>query len=168
VAYSLLGLVDLSKGQYDRAIAEGQRAVAIDPNSVFGYFCLSRIQELSGKPEEAIVTAETAMRLDPRNQDFYRLDMGIAYSVMGRYAEAVPALQRHLERSPNNLLAHAMLAVAYVELGRENEARAEAAEVLRISPQLSLEVWRQRSFLGLKDQTLTDRYLADLRKAGLK
>jgi hypothetical protein len=52
----------------------------------------------------------------------------------------------------------------YIELGREPEARAEAAEVLRISPGFSLEKVTKR----MPGDTWKQRYLADLRKAGLE
>ena len=59
-----------------------------------------------------------------------------------------------------------MLAGAYSELGREGEARSEAAEVLRLSPNFSLEGWRQRQ--PFRDSAVLERDLAALRKAGLK
>jgi hypothetical protein len=46
------------------------------------------------------------------------------------------------------------------------EARAEAAEVLRINPNFSLEVERQTS--GVKDPAAVEHWLTTLRKAGLK
>ncbi|HEV8718242.1 MAG TPA: hypothetical protein VGX03_36170 [Candidatus Binatia bacterium] len=46
------------------------------------------------------------------------------------------------------------------------EARAEAAAVLRISPNFSLEVWRQT--LPVTDQTRLELFFDLLRKAGLK
>jgi len=49
---------------------------------------------------------------------------------------------------------------------RSLEARAEAAEVLRLNPNYSLEVVRQRS--PLKDPAMLERHIAALRKAGLK
>ena len=61
---------------------------------------------------------------------------GVAYNEMGRYAEAVDALKRS---DQNNPWVHVNLVYAYSELGREQDARAEAAEVLRISPGFSLE-----------------------------
>ena len=69
-------------------------------------------------------------------------------------------------RNPNYLPAHRELAVVYSELGQEKEAGAEAVEVLRISPNFSIEVLRQR--LPFKNQAESERYLAALRKAGLK
>jgi adenylate cyclase len=58
------------------------------------------------------------------------------------------------------------LAFVYSELGREEEARAEAAEVLRLNPEYTLEVTKRR--LPFKDPTVFERFLAGLHKAGLK
>ena len=46
------------------------------------------------------------------------------------------------------------------------EAQAEVAELLRISPKFSLEGFRQ--VMPFKDPAESERYLAALRKAGLK
>jgi hypothetical protein len=85
---------------------------------------------------------------------------------MGKYAEAIPMLKRHLARYPNNLGAHGNLIVDYIEPGREKEAREQAAEVLRISPQFSLELFMQR--VAQKDQAFRNRFSSDLREPGLK
>jgi hypothetical protein len=51
-------------------------------------------------------------------------------------------------------------------MGREKEARAEAAEVLRINPKFSVDYYAKA--LPFKDQSVNDRIVAALRKAGLK
>lgn len=88
---------------------------------------------------------------------------GVAYNGMGRYAEAVEALKRSDQSNP---WVHVNLVYAYSELGRGQDARAEAAEVLRISPRFSLEEVERMpaNWQG----ALGQRYLSDLRKAGLK
>jgi len=48
----------------------------------------------------------------------------------------------------------------------EKEAQAEVAEVLRLSPNFSLEGVGQRT--PIKDPVVLERFLAALRKAGLK
>jgi len=63
---------------------------------------------------------------------------------------------------------HLGLAVAYIELGRDDAARAEGAEVLELNPQFSLKmVFRT---IGPKGKVLAVniRASADLRKAGLQ
>jgi tetratricopeptide (TPR) repeat protein len=85
---------------------------------------------------------------------------------MGRYEEALTAFRRVLTLYPNHVATHRQLAVVYSELGREEEARAEGAVVLRLAPGSSLEVLRQR--FPYKDPALVKRYLDGLRKAGLR
>jgi adenylate cyclase len=165
-SHRILAGTYLWKKQYDEATAEAQRAVALDPNSAAGYVVLADIMDLSGKPAEAVGLAEKAMRLDPQNREGYLFEEGWSYTQMGRYKEAIPILRRHLARYPDNLAAHSVLVVDYTELGREDEARAEAAEVLRINPHFSLERWKQTS--PQQDLTVRNRSYADLRKAGLK
>jgi hypothetical protein len=84
----------------------------------------------------------------------------------------VPLLKRFLARYPNQIAAHYNLIVAYVELGRMDEARAQVAELLRISPQLTLAGFKRSEEHGvaypLKDRALQARELADVGKAGLK
>ena len=65
-------------------------------------------------------------------------------------------------------MPHTGLAVDYIELGRDDAARAEAAEVLRLNPQYSLEMIFRT--VGPKGKVLAEnvRWSADLRKAGLK
>jgi adenylate cyclase len=87
--------------------------------------------------------------------------------VAGRYEEAVTALKKAHIFMPNNALVHVNLAACYVELGRLEEAQAEAAEILRLSPNFSLEVHRRQS-VPYKDPAVLERYVNSLRKAGLK
>jgi hypothetical protein len=51
-------------------------------------------------------------------------------------------------------------------LGREEESRAEAAEVLKLSPNFSVDVYGER--IPYKDPAQAERDMAALRKAGLK
>jgi hypothetical protein len=51
-------------------------------------------------------------------------------------------------------------------MGREKEARAEAAEVIRINPKFSLD--NHAKTLPYKDQSVIDRYVDACRKGGLR
>ena len=57
-----------------------------------------------------------------------------------------------------------MLTVVYSELGQAGEARAEAAEVLRLNPHFSLAVREQR--MPIKELAVLERHLAALRQVG--
>jgi adenylate cyclase len=166
-AHSMLGNIYLFKRQYAGALTEAQRAIALGPNDAFVYEGLATIMNNTRKRAEAIDLAEKAMRLDPRNHDRYLYIEGWSYTQMGRYEEAIPILKRNLASYPNILPSHYYLAVDYIELGREREARAETAEILRISPNFSVEKFMLRSMVN-QDETYRERVRTDLHKAGLK
>jgi adenylate cyclase len=161
------GVVYLWQKQHARAIAAGERAITLAPNSAEGYAWLANILNFAGKPEEAQGLAEKAMRLNPQYPGPWHLfEIGHAAYLLGRYGEASTALKRVLTRDPEFWPAHLHLAVNYSEFGQEAAAQAEAAEVLRLSPKFTLEIMRQA--LPYKDQAVLERALAALRKAGLK
>jgi adenylate cyclase len=166
VGHWALGTVYLWQKQYEQAIAEMERAIALDPNEVFGYAWLAETLSRVGRSEEAVGMIEQALRRKPIVADSHLSSVGTAYYLAGRTEEAIAPLKQYLTRYPNILEAHLTLAAVYSELGKEAEARAEAAEVLRINPQFSLEVHKQR--VPIKDPAVLERHLAALRKAGLK
>jgi adenylate cyclase len=165
-AYMLLGSLDLTKRRYDQAISEGQRAVSLAPNSSDGYFWLARILFFSDRPMEALAAAEKGVRLNPRHPEYCLIVVAVAYMSMGRFEEARSTFEQPLVTQPNDPAIHMWLAVIDVELGHNDDARAEVAEVLRLSPHYSLATWRQ--VYQYKDPAVKERWLADLRKAGLK
>jgi len=166
-AHVLLGWVYLWKDrQYEQAIAEAERAIALDSNNADSYMALAEILIYPGRSEEAIGWMEKAMRLNPRYPALYLRILGTAYYWTGRTEEAIAAFERALARNPNWLAAHFFLAFVYSELGQEEKARAAAAEVLRLSPNFSLEGVRQR--FPIKDPAALERMIAALRRAGLK
>jgi adenylate cyclase len=137
-ALSLLCESDWMQSRYDQAVADGERAVAINPNFAAGYHVLSDALNVDGKSEAAIRAAQKAVRADPTGKDLYSYDVGVAYVGLGRYEDAIPVLKQSLTAYPHILVSHIFLIVAYVELGHEVEARAEAAEIKRLSPQFTL------------------------------
>jgi tetratricopeptide (TPR) repeat protein len=161
-----LGSISLYQQQYEQAQAEMERAVALAPNEAGTYAALAEVLSDMGRTEEALEAVAQALRLKSEAADGHLGSVGTAYAVAGRYAEARAPLQRYLSRYPNTLHIHLMLAVVYSELGQAAEARAEAAEVLRLNPQFSLEVHKQRA--PIKDPAVLERHIAALRKAGLK
>ncbi len=165
VAHLTLGFVYLMKKQHDQAQTEMERAITLDPNFDPGYAGLSFVLDSVGKPQEAITAATKAVRLSPHQLNSLNT-LGQAYFAAGWYEEAITIFKQILARIPDHFLAHWCLAVIYSELGREEEAKAEGAEILRIVPNFSLEVGRQKWVY--KDPAVTERYIAALRKAGLK
>jgi adenylate cyclase len=165
-AHGLLSYLYSIKREYEKALAEGERAVALDPNGadVHDFYAMSLTY--AGRPEEAIPLFQKAIRLSPLGATWYFQQFGHALRITGRYEESVSAYKKALQRAPDNIIAHIGLTATYSLMGREKEAQAEAAEVLRVNPKFSLDYFAKA--LPYKDQSLTDSYVNALRKAGLK
>jgi tetratricopeptide (TPR) repeat protein len=167
LAHAALGSVYLVQKQYDDAIAAFERAVALDENFVCGQMRLAGGLSQVGRVEEGVRVGERALSLKALPfEDRCLSGVVTAYALAGRLEEAAALSQRQLQQFPNFLWAHLQLTDIYSQLGREAEAQAAAAEVLRLNPQFSLEVHKQR--VTLKDPAILERHIAALRKAGLK
>ena len=164
-ALALVSLNDGLEGRLDQAIADGERAIALNPNYAGGYWVLGEAQIRDGKPEQAISTIQRAIRLDPQSEIFYAGPLGGAYLFLERYQEAVQLIEQVVTAMPNNSYARMWLAVAYSEVGREQDARSQVSDIIRLNPQYKLPA-AERFYP--KTPLLARRYLADLRKAGLK
>ena len=147
-------------------MVEGERALTLDPNCGGCYAWYGHILNYAGRPQEAIGLIEKAMRLDPCCTDAFAYFLAEAYLFMEQYEQTIAPAKRALIPSSDNQSLHLVLATSYSKLGQEEQARAEAAEVLRINPKFSLEVLRQMA--PMKDRALLERLFAALRKAGLK
>jgi adenylate cyclase len=143
-----------------------EQAITHDPNGATSYAVLAETLGWRDRREEALQMVEQALHRKPFIPDNHLASVGIAYAAAGKPEQAIAPLKQYLSRYPNILSAHLNLAAVYSELGKEAEARAEVAEVLRINPMFSLEVHKQR--MPIKDPAVLERHLAALRKAGLQ
>src|SRR5262249_28100498 len=75
-AHLSLGFVYAQKQQYDQAIVEGERAIALDPNNAVSYARQTDALNFAGRPEEALRMVEQAMRLNPRYPPGYLFSLG--------------------------------------------------------------------------------------------
>lgn len=164
--YMIFGLVSLWQKQYDPAIAKGERTIALNPNLANGYAFLAEVLSRVGKIEEALHMVEEALLRKPWVIDEHLRSIGDTYYLAGRPEAAITPLKQFLVRYPYVLGAHLTLAAVYSELGKDAEARTEVAEVLRLNPNLSLTVHKER--VPIKDPATLERHIAVLRKAGLK
>jgi adenylate cyclase len=164
--HALLGWLYTLQGQHDKGIAECEEAVRLEPNSAAAYFYLSLALKYAGRAKESIAMSNEAIRLDPIPISIYYQSVTTTYCLTGQYKEAITAGEKAVELGPNNMVAHAFLAVAYSLNGNEEEAGNEAKEVMRINPKFSVDEWAKT--MPFKNKADKDLIIAALRKAGLK
>src|SRR5215470_3630971 len=163
-AHAQLGWVLIYRRRHDAAIAEFERAFALNPNFIDHRYAHALM--FASEPARAIEVAEANIRLDPFQPLMYSTSwMGQANYMLERYADAVRLLREFTSRRPNIQLPHLWLAAAYAQLGQHEEAKEEAAEVVRINPGFTIEGWKRLAVF--KDPKDVDHNIDGLRKAGL-
>jgi adenylate cyclase len=165
-AHGHLGFVFSMMGEHDKAVAKAEQAVALNPNSAYAHMVLGHTLRFAGRHEEAIPEYKKAIRLNPMPPTNYLFGLGMAYFWTGQYEEAIKWCKKAVRQDPDSFLTRLMMTQVYGLSGREEEARAEAAEVLRINPKFSVDKWEKAS--TVKKKTEKEKSMAALRKAGLK
>ena len=161
-AHGRLGFLYSMTKQYDKGIAEAEKAVALNPNSAMAHVMLGKTLSFASRWEESIPQYKKAIRLNPIPPNMYFYSLGVSYCNTGQYEEAIAWCEKAVREEPDSLWARIMMTVVYSMSGRDEEARAEAAEVLRINPKFSLKK------SPYKKKTDRERFLGALRKAGLR
>ena len=139
--------------------------MALSPNSAIAHLYLGKTLFFAGRNEEAIPEYKIAIRLNPIPPNLYSWSLGLSYAYMGQYEEAIAWCEKAVRQQPDDLLARMMMTVVYSLSGRDEQARAEAAEVLRIQPKFSLK--RLKKKLSYKREEDREKLLGALIKAGL-
>jgi adenylate cyclase len=163
-----LSFIYIFKRDYDKAIAEAERAVVLDPSGSEAYSQYATTLLFAYRPEEAIPMFQKAIRLNPNASTYTFVFLGHAFRNAGRFEEAVSAYKKGIQRAPDFIVAHIGLGTTYSLMGREKEARAEAEEILRINPNFSLDHFSRTALKSYKDQSAIDIVVNAMRKAGLK
>jgi adenylate cyclase len=165
VGHNLLMGVYSFRGQNDKAIAEGEKGLAISPN--FANLNVRFGETLSnvGRHDEAIERVKKAICLNPHHQPHYLSILGACYLRAGMDGNAIEYLERHVQLDPNTSFAWLSLASLYAQLGHDEEAKKAAKEVHRIAPDYSWEKYG-RGF-RFPDKEVERRFFDGLRKVGL-
>jgi Tfp pilus assembly protein PilF len=163
-AHELLGSVYIRKGQYDLAIAELQQALDMNPNDAGIFNEMGEVLLYAGQTDDAIRFMKMGLRFNPIATPGIYMELGLAYYLKERYDDAVKIVQQGLAKKPDFVGHHIVIAAAYAQLGRIEDAKLSAQEVLRRHPFFEVESY------GTIFRNLSARkHLREgLRKAGLK
>ncbi len=166
-AYGMLALTHLNAGEHDVAMEMSEKAIALAPNNaeILGGVA-SAVMRKSGQPERGAELVKKAMRLCPFYRPGLLRALGNNYRMMsGRLEEAVACYRESLKRETGYLAPYVNLTSALGELGRLDEAREAARDVLQQEPNFSIKAYT--AGLSYRDPADVERIAEGLRQAGL-
>ncbi len=142
-------------GRFDQAIAEGKRALELDPASPIISASLGAIYKNARRYDEAIAQLRDTVEMHPEFYWAHRF-LGVALELKGATAEAIAEYQRAFELNDDPVVL-ALLAHAEARIGKQNEARQILARLTeeaktRYVPAYAFSVIHLA--LGEKDQAL--------------
>jgi len=144
-AHLLLGIFHSNAGRYKEAEKELTRATNRDPYLDEGWYYLATSQLAMGETEAA---ERNFYYISPQSSyyDEREYQLGKLALLAGSDSNAVDHLLKAVAVNGNDLDAHALLALAYRDLGQKEDARQQLDAVLKIDPANRL-VYSERLFL---------------------
>ncbi len=164
LAHGVAALTAIFERDFERAQAEVDRTLALNPSSALAHNLLGTIRSYSGRPLEAIPAIEHAMRLDPAFRPQFLHFLGIAYLLAGKYETAAAMLRQRILLVPNTDFSRAVLAATLGHLGETEEARRVWGELMEINPKFSFQAYLGRQPMRPED---AEHVAAGIAKAGL-
>ncbi len=151
-----------SQGNLIQAIAEYKQALKLNPNATKVLASAAEILVKLGRAEEAVTQIKLAIRLNPYHPEWYLWNLAWAQYFAGDYEESLTSL-RQMGNPPNAVKR--ITAVVLARMNRNEEALSVGAEFLKNAPNYSFEEFVES--WHFKDNTYQDKFIEDLRKAGL-
>jgi adenylate cyclase len=162
-AHAQLGYTYTFMRQHDLAVREFEHAFDLNSNFTDWRFCPTLMW--AGMAERGIESAKRHMRFDPFALPIAQGYLGFALLTAKRYEEAAQHLREFVARSPGHPGGRTWLIASYAHMGRIDDARKEASELLRIRPNFSIESGPGRNpFRRSEDH---QHFLEGLRRVGL-
>lgn len=137
----LLAMVYQFRREFDAANAAADKALMLQPKDAITLSNLGSMLNWAGRSEEAVAVLQQAIRLDPFHPPNYLERLADAYAGIEKYDQCIEAAERGVALDSDYVGLHVSRAGCYAALGREEEARAAAAEILRTNPRFTLKAF---------------------------
>jgi adenylate cyclase len=159
----VLGRIDIFYHRYEEAKAEMDRAIAINPNDALGLAGRGNVLMWLGQTDAAVEALEQAQRIDPDLSAIDRFALSLAYYLKGRYEAAIEQAELNLRETAGANFSRIVLAAAYAEDNRSEDAARVVKTVRRIDPIFDPQEFGTKFLNPIDLEHLRD----GLRKAGL-
>lgn len=159
------GMHQLFLENHDQAIAFAEQALAEAPGMDSPYYSLGWFQMFNEAPLEGIENIKRAMRLSPITTAPRSTILATAYRNAGQLENAVTILEDTVKRFPAFLPGRVALTSCYVLMGREQEARQQAREILEKDPAYTVSRYTTPNLY--RNKATMEKWADAVRKAGI-
>ena len=160
--YAALGNACLYKRRHDDSLAAYERAIQYNPNDADILAEMGHSASVFGDTDRAVQLINRAMKLNPFYPDWYLWHLGEAFFDMSDYEEAIRTLNKMHDKTD----AYRMLTASNALLGRADEAKRNAEQVLITHPEFTIGHWA--NVPPDRNPEPRERLIEGLKKAGLK
>jgi tetratricopeptide (TPR) repeat protein len=158
VGHIAYGIQLACRGMLDSAVAEVERALELDPASLFPNFVLGWLYGVCGRFDEAISQHLLVSRL-ATDYGLPHLGLGLAYAGKGQFEDAIAHLTNATQMKCQSLL-HGQMGYCYAMSGRHDEALREIGTLnLRSRTQYVSPLSFAAIYAGLEDTEQAFSYL---------
>ncbi len=164
-AHIVMGMALFWRGDIDKSVEAGRKAVALNPSSVEGYEFLSTALAHLGLAREAEDSARLCFKLAPIDPRSHHHHFMLAQALLGqrRFAEAFEHLTQAMNARPHDTVLLGYKTVLLGHLERKEEALASLQAYLGKRDFKTADDYRK---LYARNSALTELNLEGLRKAG--
>ena len=163
--YFANAIIDLFRRDYDNALLELDTALELRPSYADAYGLLAWVLQFSGRPEQAEAPLKRAIQLNPKTPAGYLMVQGEREFQLGNYTDAIMTLEHALQKSPVNARAQVVLAAAYAQANRIDDASWVIEQLLMENPKITST--KLRDTFPFRDDSHLQQLLEGLRMAGM-
>lgn len=134
------------KGEFDRAIADYDEAIRIDPNFAEAYLNRGLPWAEKGEFDRTIADCNAAIRLNPRYANAYR-NRANAWVAKGQYDSAIADYNETIRLRPNDSTPYALRGQTWRQKGDLDRALADQSRAIALDPKSAVSyVFRGDTF----------------------
>lgn len=136
MAWSSLGLVEVTKSRMSNAEADFKQALLLEPLNADAWYGLGQVYESQKKIDDAEAAHRKAIGI--RQDRMYYDELGSLYYRTGRPREAIRTFQKSIALAPDSFYGYRNLGVVYYSQGNLPEAATQFQKALQIQPDSTL------------------------------
>ena len=149
------------KQESDKAIADCNQAIRLEPNDTNAFFNRGYAYKAKGRYDRAIEDYDRAIRLNPSDADAFS-NRGVAHKAKGQYDRAFEDFNQAIRLNPNDAITFYNRGSAYGDKGQYDRAIEDYNQAIRLNPNYATAFYNRGASWARKNDL--QRALADFKK----